>query len=407
MSARVVITGIGIVSCLGIGVEAVGQALKAGKSGIVLDDERVALGFRSALTGRIAGFDSGAYLTKKQRKTMPEHALWAYAAVEEALRVAGLGLEDARGPETGIVFGADSSCEPVVRSADVLRCAGETKAIGAAAIFGALNSTVSMNLGCVLGAQGACWTVSAACASGGLAIGQAAELIACGRQTRVICGGAQEINWQSSASFDAIGAFSLERESPEKACKPFDIRRDGLVPSGGAAVLVLENRESALRRDARILGEVLGFGFASDGEDLAAPSGTGLTRAIGQAMRQARVAARHVDYICAHATSTPLGDAVEARVLSDVFGDAAPAVSSLKSMTGHELWMAGASQAVSCAIMAKEGFLAPNINFTEPDELCARLFIIRETIPRAPRLALCNSAGFGGANAALVLGFEG
>ena len=406
MSERVVVTGLGIVSCLGIGVDAVAAALQAGKSGIVLDGERAALGFRSALTGKISGFDAQAHLTRKQRKTMPEHALWAYAATEEALRMAGLEPKDVRGPQTGVVFGADSSCEPAVRSADILRSARETKAIGGGAIFGVLNSTVSMNLGCLLGAQGACWTASAACASGALAIGQAAELIASGRQTRVICGGAQEINWQSVASFDAISAFSTQTGAPAKASKPFDVNRDGLVPGGGAAALVLESRAAALGRGARVLGEVLGFGFASDGDNLAVPSGTGLARAIGQAMRQADVDPGRVDYVCAHATSTPRGDAVEAGILLDLFGDNGPPVSSLKSMTGHELWMAGASQAVSCAIMAQNRFLAPNVNFSEPDELSGRLDIIREARPCAPRRVLCNAAGFGGVNAALVLGFD-
>jgi 3-oxoacyl-[acyl-carrier-protein] synthase I len=406
VTGRVVITGIGIVSCLGIGADAVGQALRAGKSGITLDPERVALGFRSPLTGTITGFDPQAFLTRKQRKTMPESALQAYAAVEEALRMARIGPDDVRGPETGLVFGADSSCEPAIRAVDIVRASGETKAIGSSTVFGVMNSTVSMNLGCVLGVQGACWTVSAACASGTLAIGQAAQLIALGQQRRVICGGAQEINWQSASSFDAIRAFSQQITDPARASKPFDAHRDGLVPSGGAAALVLESRQSAIERDAPILGEVLGFGFASDGESLAVPTGTGLARAIGLAMSHAVTTPQDIDYVCAHATSTPRGDAVEAQVLLDIFNEAQPPVSSLKSMTGHELWMVGASQAVSCAIMAREGFLAPNINFHEPDALSSRLNIIRETIPRAPRRALCNAAGFGGTNAALILGFD-
>ncbi|EHJ48831.1 Beta-ketoacyl-acyl-carrier-protein synthase I [Solidesulfovibrio carbinoliphilus subsp. oakridgensis] len=407
MTRRVVITGVGIVSCLGIGAQAVGAALRQGKSGIVADPERVALGFRSPLTGRISGFDRQAYLTRKQRKTMPDCALQAYAAVEEAMGMARLSPEDVRESETGIVFGADSSCEPAIRAVDIVRASGETKAIGGSAVFGVMNSTVSMNLGCVLGARGACWTVSAACASGTLAIGQAAQLIALGQQRRILCGGAQEINWQAASSFDAIGAFSLDTADPVRASKPFDARRDGLVPSGGAAALVLEDRESAIRRNAPILGEVRGFGFASDGDKLAVPSGDGLARAIGLAMRQAGVHPEAIDYVCAHATSTPRGDAVETRVLLDVFGQARPPVSSLKSMTGHELWMAGASQAVGCVLMASQGFLAPNINFEKPDDLSAGLNIIRETIPHGPRLTLCDAAGFGGTNAALVLGFEG
>ncbi|MYL84793.1 beta-ketoacyl-[acyl-carrier-protein] synthase family protein [Desulfovibrio aerotolerans] len=403
---RVVITGFGIVSCLGIGAENVGNALRQGKSGIVNDPERSALGFRSPLTGQISGFDRQAYLSRKQRKTMPDFVLHAYVAVEEAMGMARLTREDVHGPATGIIFGADSSCESAIRAVDIVRATGETKAIGGATVFGVMNSTVSMNLGCLFGIQGACWTVSAACASGTLAIGQAAQLVASGQQQRVICGGAQEINWQSTSSFDALRAFSMDSVNPTRASKPFDSRRDGLVPSGGAAALVLESHDSASRRGVPIAGEVLGFGFASDGESMAVPTGVGLGMAIRQALHQAGAGPEAIDYICAHATSTPRGDAVEAQVLLDIFGDIQPPTSSLKSMTGHELWMAGASQAVSCSIMAQGGFIAPNINFEEPDELSSRLNIIRELIPQGPQMALCNAAGFGGTNAALILGFQ-
>jgi 3-oxoacyl-[acyl-carrier-protein] synthase-1 len=402
---RVAVTGVGIVSCLGIGADAVSRALQEGLSGVVSDPERVELGFRSPLTGCITSFDAQAYLTRKQRKTMPDFAIQAYAAAEEAMVMAGLPPDGLRGPDHGVVFGADSSSLAAIRASRVVLETGETRAIGSSTVFGVMTSCVSMNLACILGVQGACWTVSAACASGAMAIGQAAELIASGKQDRVLCGGAQEMNWESAASFDAIGAFSLASADPAKASKPFDASRDGLVPSGGAAALILERYDLAIRRGAVILGEVLGYGNACDGDNLVIPSGLGLSRAIGRAMRLAGILPDEIDYVCAHATSTPRGDEVEAKVIMEVFGEWQPPVSSLKSMTGHELWMAGASQAVSCVLMARDGFLAPNINFIQPDEHSARLNIIRETVPYGPCRALINAAGFGGTNAALVLGF--
>ncbi len=402
---RVAITGIGIVSCLGHTIEAVGQALRLGHSGIILDEERRALGFRSPLTGAIADFDSRALLSKKQCKTMPDFAVQAHAAAFNALTMSGLGEDEVQNPETGLIFGCDSSCIAAVEQVDLLRERGETKLIGSGHVFRSMTSCITMNLNTLFKTGGACWTISSACSSGGHAVGQAADLIAYGRQERVICGGAQEINWESMCSFDALGAFSTRLDDPKRASRPFDAGRDGLVPSGGAAAIVLERYDLAKARGAVILGEIGGYAFSSDGNHISVPSQGGLQRAMHQAITRAGIKECDISYLCAHATSTPAGDSAEAHNISAVFGPRTPPVSSLKAMTGHELWMSGASQVVYSTIMAQQGFIAANINFTEPDESSARLNIAVERIDRAPEHVLCNSAGFGGTNSCLVLKF--
>lgn len=403
---KVAITGVGIVSCLGNDAQAVAASLRAGRSGVLVDEERVRRGFRSPLTGMVRGFEVGELLPKKQRKTMPDFAVWAFAAVREALGQAGLAAEEIRNDRTGIIFGSDSSCVAAVEQVDLLQHAGETKAIGSGLIFRSMNSTVTMNLNTILGTRGASWTISSACSSGGHAVGQAADLVALGRQDRVICGGAQEITWESMCSFDGLGAFSTRIEAPAAASRPFDAARDGLVPSGGAAALVLERWDLAAARGATILGELAAYAFSSDGNHLSIPSGDGLLRCMSSAVRQAGLEPREIDYICAHATSTPAGDAAEAEAIAALFGEPTPWVSSLKSMTGHELWMSGASQVVSSVLMAHGGFIAPNINFIAPDASSRRLRLIIETLPHAPRRVLCNAAGFGGTNSSLVIRFD-
>src|SRR6266567_1192276 len=329
---RVAITGVGIVSCLGTTVETVGDALKAGQSGIIFDEKRRELGFRSPLTGMIRDFDPKSVLSKKQCKTMPDFAVQAYAAAADALLMSGLSPEEIQSEETGLIFGCDSSCLAAVEQVDLLRARGETKLIGSGQVFRSMTSCITMNLNTLLKTRGACWTISSACSSGGHAVGQAADLIAMGRQTRVICGGAQEINWESMCSFDALGAFSLRLDDPERASRPFDARRDGLVPSGGAAALVLERYDLALARGAVILGELRGYAFSSDGSHISVPSQDGLQRAMRKAIAQAEIQPADIDYICAHATSTPAGDAAEAENITALFGAKTPWVSSLKSM---------------------------------------------------------------------------
>ncbi|HEX2965659.1 MAG TPA: beta-ketoacyl-[acyl-carrier-protein] synthase family protein [Syntrophorhabdaceae bacterium] len=403
---KVVITGIGIVSCLGNNTEAVESSLRLGQSGIIRDEKRSEMGFRSPLTGAVAGFETEKILSKKQRKTMPDFAVHAYAASMEALQSSGLSAADIQNDTTGLIFGCDSSCIAAVEQVDLLRRYGETKSIGSGSIFRSMTSTITMNLNTLLKTRGACWTISSACSSGGHAIGQAADLIAMGKQDRIICGGAQEINWESMCSFDALNAFSTRIDEPHKASRPFDKYRDGLVPSGGAAAVVLEEYETARSRGAGILGEIVAYAFSSDGQNLSVPSQDGIQRAMKIALKTGSLVPRDIDYICAHATSTPLGDAVEARGIYEVFGSTTPPVSSLKSMTGHELWMSGASQVVYTTIMAQHGFIAPNINFDEPDEDSARLNIVRETIERPPHTAMCNAAGFGGTNSCIIVRFN-
>ena len=402
---RVCITGIGIISTIGLGCQETAASLHQGRSGIVNDPERTELGFISPLTGEIKGFESGRYLTRKQRKTMPEYAVQAYAACEEALQVSGLEPPDLANGMTGLIFGNDSSSIPALEQVQRLAEHGETRLIGSGAIFKSMTSCVTMNLNTIFKTQGACWTVSGACSSGGHAIGQAFDLIAAGRQERVICGGVQELNWQSICGFDGLGAFSQRVDEPQKACRPFDAGRDGLVPSGGAAALVLENRDLARKRGAAILGEIMAYGFSSDGSHISLPSPSGLGRAMQTALGQAGLKPSAIDYLCAHATSTVQGDLMEIRNIKNVFGDYSPFISSTKSMTGHEFWMSGASQVVYSVLMAQNGFMAPSINIEEPDPEVIGLKLLVEAREETPKRVMCNSAGFGGTNSCLILGF--
>ena len=407
MKHRVAITGLGIVSALGIGVESVAGALFRGDSGIVADPERKARGFLSPLTGRIAEFSPAYPLSRKQRKTMPEFAEWAAEAAFQAVAESGLSPEDLQNERTGVIFGCDSSCIAAVEQVRDLEHSGSTASLGSGQVFRSMTSCISMNLNVILRTRGACWTISGACASSGHALGQAADLIRLGRQDRIVCGGAQEINWQSMCSFDGLGAFSTREDAPHTASRPFDAARDGLVPGGGAAALILERYDLAKQRGARIFGEVAGYGFSSDGENISVPGAEGMARAMRGALDDAGLTLGDISYICAHATSTPLGDAMEARNILSVFGDIPVPVSSTKSMTGHELWMSGAAQAVYTCLMARGGFTAANRNFEEGDEVTGRLNVIRAPLAEPPRVALCNAAGFGGTNSCLALDFRG
>nr|WP_207261288.1 beta-ketoacyl-[acyl-carrier-protein] synthase family protein [Desulfovibrio sp. Huiquan2017] len=402
---EVVITGIGIVSVLGHSVDSVAEALHSGRSGIVADPLRTELGFASPLTGQIRDFDPAARLSRKQRKTMTLHAIHAHAATMDALEMSGLHPDDWANDQTGIVFGCDSSCLAALEQEALLRERGDTGLLGSGVIFRSMTSNVTMNLNSLLGTKGAAWTLSSACSSGGNAVGQGVALIAAGLQERVICGGAQEINWQSMCSFDGLGSFAADPGNPAKGSRPFSQDRDGLVPSGGAAAIVLERRDLAEARGAKILGRVAGYGFSSDGEHLSVPSDTGLCRAGRMALQGAGLVPGEIDYVCAHATATPTGDRAEVANLRALFAECTPAISSTKSMTGHELWMSGASQVVYCTLMARDGFLAPNINLDTLMPEAEGLDVILDVRETTPRNVLCNSAGFGGTNSCLVLRF--
>jgi 3-oxoacyl-[acyl-carrier-protein] synthase I len=305
--------------------------------------------------------------------------------------------------EVGILYGNDSSAKAVIDAQKVIEEKRDTTLLGSGAIFQAMNSTVTMNLAVIFKLKGINFTISAACASGSHAIGLGYHFIKSGLQKAVICGGAQEINFYSMGSFDALSAFSVRIDEPTKASRPFDRDRDGLVPSGGAATVILEDYESAVKRGANIIAEVVGYGFSSNGEHISQPNNEGSYRAMFRALEDAKMSAADVKYINAHATSTPLGDMYEAMAIDKCFGQYRPPVSSTKSMTGHECWMAGASEIVYSTLMMQNSFVAPNINFENPDEHSAKLNIATKTIDMNFDCFLSNSFGFGGTNSALIV----
>jgi len=400
---RVVITGIGIYSSIGKNLTDVTQSLYEGKSGIILDPARKAMGYRSGLTGFIERPVLKGVLDRRARVMLPEQGEFAYMATQEALQKANLDQDFLDKNEVGIIYGNDSSAQPVIEAIDIIREKKDTMMVGSGNVFQVLNSTVNMNLATIFRLKGINFTVSAACASGSHAIGLASMFIRNGMQDCVICGGAQELNIYSMGNFDALGAFSVRESDPKAASRPFDKHRDGLVPSGGAATVILESLESAQRRGATILGELIGYGFSSNGEHISNPSVQGPSRSLIMAMKASGLTAQEVDYVNAHATSTPSGDASEAKAIYEVFGRSGTPVSSTKSMTGHECWMAGASEIVYSLLMMKNSFVAPNINFETPDDDSAKLNIITKAMNKNIDVFLSNSFGFGGTNSTLIV----
>ena len=403
MKRRVVITGMGIYSCLGKSLDEVRQSLYDGKSGIVLDPQRKEMGFRSGLTAKVDMPNLKGILSRNQRVYMAEEGAYAYMATADALQQAGLDQGYLNTHEVGILYGNDSSAEAVVKSTDIMREKKDTTLIGSGAIFQSMNSTVTMNLACLFKLKGINLTVSGACASGSHAIGLGSLLIQMGLQECVVCGGAQEVNPYSVGSFDGISAFSIREDAPAKASRPFDRDRDGLVPGGGAATVIIESYESAVKRGAPILGEILGYGFSSNGDHISVPNVDGPARSLEMALRQAGVGIRDIGYINAHATSTPVGDKNEAKAIAKVFDGYMPEVTSTKSMTGHEMWMAGASEIIYSMLMMKNDFIAPNLNFENPDEDSAKLLIPAKRVDKHFDMFLSNSFGFGGTNSTLIV----
>jgi 3-oxoacyl-[acyl-carrier-protein] synthase-1 len=403
MDKRVVITGMGIYSCIGTSLDEVKQSLYEGKSGIIYDQERKDFGFRSALTGKVPRPDLKALLSRRQRISIGEETEYAYMATIEALRNANIDDSFFDKNEVGILYGNDSVSMAIIEATDIIREKKDTTLIGSGAIFKSMNSTVTMNLSTIFRLRGINLTVSAACASGSHSIGLGYHLIKSGLQDTIICGGAQEINKYAMSSFDGLGVFSLDEANPSKASRPFDAKRDGLVPSGGGATLILESYESAVKRGAPIIAEVIGYGFSSNGGHISTPNVDGPSTAMKRAMAQANVTPDQIDYINAHATSTPVGDGNEAKAIFEIFGENNTPVSSTKSMTGHECWMAGASEVIYSILMMQHSFIAPNINFENPDEDSAKLNIVKSTINTKINIFLSNSFGFGGTNSALVV----
>lgn len=400
---RVVITGMGIWSCLGKDLKEVCDALRAGRSGIGVDQARLDYGYRSGLTGIVERPVLKKLLDRRSRVGLSEEAEYAYMASREAFENAGITAEMLEEEEVGIIFGNDSSARPVVEAARIMDEKHDSAMLGSGLIFQSMNSTVTMNLSTIFHLRGINFTVSAACASGSHAIGLGYAMIKQGLQKTVLCGGAQEVNCYAMATFDALGAFSIRMDHPEAASRPFDQGRDGLVPSGGAAAVVLEDYDHAVARGAEILAEVVGYGFSSNGGGISQASDEGSVVAMQRALADAAMKPSDIDYINAHATSTPQGDHYEALALSRLFGGSDTWVSSTKSMTGHECWMAGASEVVYSLLMMQHGFVAPNINLNEPDEAAATLRLARETVECEVKTVLSNSFGFGGTNSALVL----
>lgn len=402
MERRVVITGMGIHSCIGTSLDEVKDSLYNGKSGIVIDEDRRDFGFRSCLTGMVPKPELKEMLNRRQRVSIGEESEYAYIATVQALKAAGIDEAFLENNEVGILYGNDSVSKAIIDATDVIREKKDTALIGSGAIFKSMNSTITMNLSTIFKLRGINMTVSAACASGSHSIGFGYNLIKSGMQDIIICGGAQEINKYAMGSFDGLGVFSPDEAVPEKASRPFDASRNGLVPSGGGATLVLESYESAVKRGATILGEIIGYGFSSNGGHISTPNVEGPARAMRRALEQAGIEPGEVDYINAHATSTPVGDANEAKAIFEIFGNK-PYVSSTKSLTGHECWMAGASEVIYSLLMMQNSFIAPNINFENPDVDSSKLNIADKTINKEINIFLSNSFGFGGTNSALII----
>ncbi len=403
MSHRVVITGLGIYSCIGKNLAEVRDSLYAGKSGIILDPLRKEMGYRSGLTGFVEKPQLKGVLDRRARIMLPEQGEYAFMATAEALANAQLDQDQIDRQEIGIIYGNDSSAQPVIEATDIIRLKKDTTLIGSGSVFQALNSTVNMNLATIFRLKGINFTVSAACASGSHAIGMAHMFIRNGLQDCIICGGAQETNIYSMGNFDALGAFSIRENQPTQASRPFDKNRDGLVPSGGAATVILESLEHAKKRGAKIWGEVIGYGFSSNGEHISNPTVDGPARSLRMALKNSGLDSKTIDYINAHATSTIAGDASEAKAIDSIFGSLKTPVSSTKSMTGHECWMAGASEIVYSSLMMRDSFVAPNINFETPDEDSAHLNIVETATDKNIDVFLSNSFGFGGTNSTLIV----
>lgn len=393
----------GIYSCIGKNKEEVVKSLFEGKSGIGIVPERKEMGYQSALSGILEKPNLKGALDRRQRLCLSEHGQYAYVATVEALAQAGIDKEYLLNNEVGILYGNDSSAEAVITGTDIIREKKNTVLVGSGNIFQSMNSTITMNLSTIFNLRGINFTVSGACASGSHAIGLGYMLIKQGLQECVICGGAEEVNKYSMGNFDALNAFSSREDEPTKASRPFDKNRDGLVPSGGAASIVLESYESAVKRGATILAEVIGYGFSSNGDHISVPNVDGPKRSLMMAIRDAGIDISDIKYVNAHATSTPVGDLNEAKAIAEVFGQHKPYVASTKSFTGHEMWMAGASEIVYSTLMMQNNFIAANLNFEEPDEASVNINIPTKRIDMEFDTFLSNSFGFGGTNSSLVV----
>jgi 3-oxoacyl-[acyl-carrier-protein] synthase-1 len=413
---RVVITGMGIWSCIGQDLQTVTESLKEGRSGIGFDPARVEYGLQSGLAANVPKPNLKPFLPRAFRTTMSTDAEYAYMAARQAFEQAGINDEYLRQNEVGILFGNDGNGVAMEEGLDIIHREKNSMMLGPTALFRSETSSVTMNLNLVFHLRGINLSVGAACASGSHAIGIAAMFIRNGLQQMVLAGGSCEMAFYGASVADALGALSIRNDDPTHASRPFDKDRDGMIPSGGAAALVLEEYEHAVARGATILAEVAGYGFSSNGiEEISMPSADAEYIAMKRALDDAGLQPSDIDYVNAHATSTIAGDIEEAKALTRLFVqenkiinhqssiiNKRPMVSSTKSMTGHENWMAGASEAVYSILMMQNGFVAPNINLENVIDEAKDLNIVRETIYTPINAVLSNSSGMGGTNSALV-----
>ena len=396
---NVVVTGMGIVSCIGSDIQEVLSSLKNGKSGITKNLTYEEMGFRSHVSGAV-NINLSELIDRKTLRFMSEASGFGYIAAQEALLNASLNLEEMNASRIGIVAGSGgASSAAQIEASDVARKRGP-KRIGPYAVTKTMGSTVSAILGTTLKLKGVNYSISSACSTSAHCIGHAAELIQLGKQDIIIAGGAEQEHWTSSSMFDAMGALSSQyNNSPEKASRPFDIDRDGFVIAGGAGMLILEEEEHAIKRNAPIIARLKSYCANSDGYDMVSPSGEGATRCMNEAMEAYK---SDVDYINAHGTSTPVGDLAELGAIKKVFGGNAPIIGSTKSMTGHSLGATGAQEAIYSILMMQHDFIAPSINIETLVEEAEGLRISQSMMEQKLNAVMSNSFGFGGTNASLI-----
>ena len=396
---RVMVTGMGIVSCLGNLQAVVANALREGTSGIRAMSEFAAHGLRSQVAG-VPDIDLDAAIDRKLKRFMGDAAAYACVAMRSAIEDAGLTLEHIRHPRVGVIAGSGGgSARWQIEAADLLRDKGLRK-VGPFMVPRTMCSTVSAALVTAFGILGLSYSISAACATSAHCIGAAADAIRNGTQDVMFAGGGEEVHWGMAAQFDAMGALSTGRnDAPATASRPYDANRDGFVIAGGGGMLVLEEYEHAKRRGANIHAELVGYGVTSDGADMVAPGGDGAVRSMRMALATGD---GPVDYLNAPGTATPIGDIAELDAVREVFGDAVPPLSSTKSLTGHSLGAAGVHEAVYSLLMLKEGFVAGSANIAQLDPRAAGFPIVRASRPARLAKVMSNSFGFGGTNASLV-----
>ena len=396
---NVVVTGMGIISCIGSGLNEVLSSLKNGKSGIKPNPTYKEMGFRSHVSGSI-DINLSELIDRKVLRFMSEASGFAYLAAQEALINAGLDLSSIDTSRIGIVAGSGgASSAAQIEASDIARAKGP-KRIGPYAVTKTMGSTVSAILGTTLKLKGVNYSISSACSTSAHCIGHAAELIQLGKQDIVIAGGAEQEHWTSSSMFDAMGALSSQyNDSPEQASRAFDLNRDGFVIAGGSGMLILEEEEHAIKRNAPIIARLAGYCANSDGYDMVSPSGEGATRCMNEALE---IYGGDIDYINAHGTSTPVGDLAELGAIKNVFGDSGPVIGSTKSMTGHSLGATGAQEAIYSILMMQNDFIAPSINIDNLVEEAEGLKIAQTKIEQEVNAVMSNSFGFGGTNASLV-----